>query len=218
MIVGVSGALTACKDGKPTLEETATICATVVTLPGVTPSPTPPPTPEPTPCCQKGFAPEPDPGDFLSTEAYLEAQAQYAQGVTSAYTQDERLVARMTWWEQKNRGPDAMRAAAWSVVRRKNDTTYFGHVNTIQAVLEDRQCSSADTSGMCVQYQGYWRSDPLPHIARKWQGDGDRDAWFQALDTACKVLNNCVGDPTRGYLWWGNGESAKSRMDASVIT
>jgi len=115
-----------------------------------------------------------------------------------------------------------MRAAAWSVVHRKDDGVYFSHVDTIREVLEDRQCSSADTSGRCVQYQGYWRGDPLPEVERKWgprpesgdPGDPGRARWFEALDIACRVLTNCAEDKTKGYLWWGNGESAELRMRA----
>jgi YD repeat-containing protein len=52
-LVGVSGTLTACVDGKPTEEEVKATCTLVAGLPGVTPAPTPPtpvpPTETPTP-------------------------------------------------------------------------------------------------------------------------------------------------------------------------
>jgi hypothetical protein len=111
-----------------------------------------------------------------------------------------------------------MVAVAWNVVNRLNDDTYFSGLDTIQAVLEDRSCHGVVPTQGCIQYQGYWRGDPLPEVDDVWQGNPGREVWFMALDVACCVLNNCPGnsDQTRGFLWWGNGGGVKSAMDAKL--
>jgi spore germination cell wall hydrolase CwlJ-like protein len=148
-------------------------------------------------------------------EDYYSAQQQYARQRTNAYTPEEQMLARMIWNEQRNQGRDAMVAAAWSVINRRDDTTYFDYVNTIQAVLEDTRHGD--------QYHGYPGTDPLPVIERMGSGPGfreapnklnDRELWFEALDIARQVINGCIDDPTKGYLWFGNGESTRQSMAA----
>jgi len=185
-----------------------------------------PPISTPGSCCEKGCGPEPIPpptAPWNSMEDYYNAQRDYAWEKTNAYTHDEQILARMIWNEQRDQGWMAMQAAAWSVINRMNDIIYFGHVNTIQAVLEDTRCSSADTSDLCKQYHGYPGTDPMPIIERMGSGPGfrapgvlfnDRELWFQALDIACQVINGCLRDNTNGYLWFGNGQSVKARMQA----
>jgi YD repeat-containing protein len=237
-VVAIGGMLVACGEPTPTPGTPTPTCTDTRTppwtripnwtpTPGWTPTPsrtptrTPTPTPTPTGCCRKNFGPEPTPSAFPTTEAYLQAQAQYARDRTNAYTQDERLVARMLWWEEKGRPREAMVAVAWNVVNRLNDDTYFSGLDTIQAVLEDKSCHGVVPTQGCIQYQGYWRGDPLPHVDAVWQGNADRRDWFMALDVGCCVLNHCPdtageinSDQTRGFLWWGNGQDTWNSMRA----
>lgn len=102
------------------------------------------------------------------------------------------LIARMIWGEQRSEGVDAMVAAAWIVKNR-----YNAGWGTIAQIITPTQFHGIADSTAVVGLTG-----------------ADATRWAEAQTIATEVMNGTRADNTAGAVYFGNGSSVLSRMQA----
>lgn len=170
----------------------------------------------------------PDPEEYPLDEsgnidwgAYWRVANEYARNRTAQYTDEERLLAKAIYTEQREPGAslDANRKAMIAigyVIRHRCDENqgWFGATNTIQAVVEDTRTAP--------QFQGYWQWRNLDIVEdylvnRLGFESSDRTLWFDALDIARRVLQGSKLDPMPDSVGFGHGDERAEMMRTRKI-